>query len=209
MVKMRLRPTSRLFSTCLASGARGLSVLELVVSIAITLVIAGMAISPITRTLKTYQLNSAANQVAGIIKFTRFEAIRRNMAIKCVNSQSAAYAEANIWADNDGDGVEGATEKQILLNPNATLVSAGVVPNTSALAAAASIPTLTPISPGSDAIKFDQRGAVVASPPAVYVFYVGNTSPSGGFRAVIVLPSGSVQVWTYAGGTGNVWQQIS
>ena len=209
MVKMRLRLTSRLFSTCLASGARGLSVLELVVSLAITLVIAGMAISPITRTLKTYQLNSAANQVAGIIKFTRFEAIRRNTAIKCVNSQSAAYAEANIWADNDGDGVEGATEKQILLNPNATLVSAGVVPNTSALAAAASIPTLTPISPGSDAIKFDQRGAVVASPPAVYVFYVGNTSPSGGFRAVIVLPSGSVQVWTYAGGTGNVWQQIT
>jgi Tfp pilus assembly protein FimT len=206
---MRLRLTSRLFSTCLASGARGLSVLELVVSLAITLVIAGMAISPITRTLKTYQLNSAANQVAGIIKFTRFEAIRRNTAIKCVNSQSAAYAEANIWADNDGDGVEGATEKQILLNPNATLVSAGVVPNTSALAAAASIPTLTPISPGSDAIKFDQRGAVVASPPAVYVFYVGNTSPSGGFRAVIVLPSGSVQVWTYAGGTGNVWQQIT
>jgi len=209
MVKMRLRLTSRLFSTCLASGARGLSVLELVVSLAITLVIAGMAISPITRTLKTYQLNSAANQLAGIIKFTRFEAIRRNTAIKCVNSQSAAYAEANIWADNDGDGVEGATEKQILLNPNATLVSAGVVPNTSALAAAASIPTLTPISPGSDAIKFDQRGAVVASPPAVYVFYVGNTSPSGGFRAVIVLPSGSVQVWTYAGGTGNVWQQIT
>ena len=130
-------------------------------SLAITLVIAGMAISPITRTLKTYQLNNAANQLAGIIKFTRFEAIRRNMAIKCVNSQAGAYAEANIWADNDGDGVEGATEKQILLNPNATLVSAGVVPNTSALAAAANIPTLTPISPGSDAIKFDQRGAVV------------------------------------------------
>jgi len=209
MGKIRFRPTSRLLSSCPEIGARGLSVLELVVSLAITLVIAGMAISPITRTLKTYQLNSAANQLAGIIKFTRFEAIRRNTAIQCVNSQSAAYAEANIWADNDGDGVEGATEKQILLNPNATLVSAGVVPNTSALAAAASIPTLTPISPGSDAIKFDQRGAVVASPPAVYVFYVGNTSLSGGFRAVIVLPSGSVQVWTYAGGTGNVWQQIS
>jgi len=209
MGKIRFRPTSHLLSSCPASGARGLSVLELVVSLAITLVIAGMAISPITRTLKTYQLNSAANQLAGIIKFTRFEAIRRNTAIQCVNSQSAAYAVANIWADNDGDGVEGATEKQILLNPNATLVSAGVVPNTSALAAAASIPTLTPISPGSDAIKFDQRGAVVASPPAVYVFYVGNTSLSGGFRAVIVLPSGSVQVWTYAGGTGNVWQQIS
>jgi Tfp pilus assembly protein FimT len=208
MGKMRLSLTSSPHSTCSASSARGLSVLELVVSLAIILIISGMAIGPIAKTVKTYQLNDAANQVAGIVKFTRFEAIRRNKPIKCVNFQAAAYAEANIWADNDGDNVAGTTEKQILLSPNATLVSAGVVPNTSALAAAANIPTLTPISPG-DAIKFDQRGAVVASPPAVYVFYVGNTSPSGGFRAVIVLPSGSVQVWTYAGGTGPVWQQIS
>jgi Tfp pilus assembly protein FimT len=209
MGKMRLRPTSYPLSTRSASGAWGLSVLELVVTVAFILAISGMAVGPTTKLLKTYQLNDAASQLAGIVKFTRFEAIRRNMPIKCVNSQAGANAQANIWADNDGDNVEGATEKQILLNPNATLVSAGVVPNTSALAAAANIPTLIAISPGNDAIKFDQRGAVVASPPAVYVYYVGNTSPSGGFRAVIVLPSGSVQVWTYAGGTGNEWQQTS
>lgn len=206
---MRLRSASHLPSARSADRTQGLSVLELVVSVAIILVISSMAISPITKTLKTYQLNDAANQLAGIIKFTRFEAIRRNTPIKCVNSQAGAYAQASIWSDNDGDGVEGPTEKQILLNPNATLVPAGIVPNTAALATAANIPTLTAISPGSDAVKFDQRGAVVASPPAVYVYYVGNTSPDGGFRAVIVLPSGSVQVWTYAGGSGSAWQQIS
>jgi hypothetical protein len=131
------------------------------------------------------------------------------MPINCVNSQAGAYTPANIWSDDNGDGVEGPTEKQILLGPAATLVPAGVVPNTTALAAAANIPTLTAISPSGDAVKFDQRGAVVASPPAVYVYFVGNTSDSGGFRAVIVLPSGSVQVWTYAGGSSQVWQQIS
>jgi Tfp pilus assembly protein FimT len=209
MGMMRLRSASHLPSARSADRTQGLSVLELVVSVAIILVISSMAISPITKTLKTYQLNDAANQLAGIVKFTRFEAIRRNTPIKCVNSQAGAYAQASIWSDNDGDGAEGPTEKQILLSPNATLVSAGVVPNTAALATTANIPTLTAISPSSDAIKFDQRGAVVASPPAVYVYYVGNTSPDGGFRAVIVLPSGSVQVWTYAGGTGSAWQQIS
>jgi Tfp pilus assembly protein FimT len=209
MGKMPLRPTFHQRLTCRARWANGVSLLELVVSVAIVLVVSGMAISPITKTLKTYQLNDAASQLAGIIKFTRFEAIRRNKPIKCVNAQAAAYAQANIWSDNDGDSLEGPTEKQILLGPNATLVSAGVVPNTGALATAAKIPTLTAISPGSDAIRFDQRGAVVASPPSVYVFYVGNVSPDGGFRAVIVLPSGSVQVWTYGGGTGQAWQQIS
>jgi Tfp pilus assembly protein FimT len=209
MGMMRLRSASHLPSARSADCTQGLSVLELVVSVAIILVISSMAISPITKTLKTYQLNDAASQLAGILKFSRFEAIRKNTPINCVNSQATAYGQANIWSDDNGDGVEGPTEKQILLGPNATLVSAGVVPNTAALAAVANIPALTPISPGSGAVKFDQRGAVVASPPAVYVFYVGNTSPDGGFRAVIVLPSGSVQVWTYAGGTGSAWQQIS
>ena len=209
MAKMRFRAASHPPSVCSANRTQGLSILELVVSVAIILVISGMAISPITKTLKTYQLNDAASQLAGIIKFTRFEAIRRNMPISCVNSQAGAYAPANIWSDDNSDGVEGPTEKQILLGPAATLVSAGVVPATAALATSANIPALTAISPSSDAVKFDQRGAVVASPPAVYVYFVGNTSDSGGFRAVIVLPSGSVQVWTYAGGTGQAWQQIS
>ncbi|MGA2429741.1 MAG: GspH/FimT family pseudopilin [Candidatus Acidiferrum sp.] len=206
---MRLRAASGQLSTSSVDRVQGLSVLELVVSAAIILIISGMAITPISKTLKTYQLNDAASQLAGIIKFTRFEAIRRNTPISCVNSQAGAYTPANIWSDDNGDGVEGPTEKQILLGPAATLVPAGVVPNTTALATAASIPALTAISPSSDAVKFDQRGAVVASPPAVYVYFVGNTSDSGGFRAVIVLPSGSVQVWTYAGGTGTAWQQIS
>jgi type IV fimbrial biogenesis protein FimT len=209
MGTMCLEAASRQLSTAASRKTQGVTLLELVVSVAIIMVISGMAVPAITRTLKAYQLNDAANQVAGILKFTRFEAIRKNTPIKCVNSQAGAFAPVNIWSDNDGDGVEASTEKQILLGPNATLISSGSVPNTGALATAANLPVLTPISPASDAVKFDRRGAVLSVPSAVYVFYVGNLSNSGGFRAVIVLPSGSVQVWTYAGGTGNVWQRIS
>jgi Tfp pilus assembly protein FimT len=194
------RIASRQISKLSDYQTRGISLLELVVCLAIILAISGMAIPAITRTLKTYQLNDAANQLAGIIKFTRFEAIRRNMPISCVNSQATAYGQASIWADNDKDGLPGPTEKQILLGPNATLVAAGAVPGATALATAAGLPALTAITPNSDAIKFDQRGAVL--------FYVGNNSDSGGYRAVIVLPPGSVQVWTYVGG-GAIWQRLS
>jgi len=206
---MRLRAASFKHSTCVLAGTRGVSLLELVVSVAIILVISGMAIPAITRTLKSYQLNDAANQLAGILKFTRFEAIRRNTPIRCINSQAGAFAPANVWSDNDGDSIEESTEKQILLGSNATLVASGTVPSTGGLATAAGIPVLTAISPASDAVKFDQRGAVVAVPSAVYVFYLGNPSDPSGYRAVIVLPSGSVQVWTYAGGGGSIWQRIS
>jgi type IV fimbrial biogenesis protein FimT len=202
MGMMRLRAASRKISVSTDAKKQGVSLLELVVSLAIVLMISGMAMPTITRTLRSYQLNDAANQVAGILKFTRFEAIRKNTPIQCLNSQAGASASTSIW-------VEGPAEKQILLGPSATLVASGVVPSTGALSAAVGVPNLRAISPGSDAVKFDQRGAVVSAPPVVYVFYVGNTADSGGFRAVIVLPSGSVQVWTYAGGAGAVWQRIS
>ena len=209
MGKMRFRAASHLPSIVSVDRSQGLSTLELVVSLAIIMVISGMAVTPVTKALKTYQLNDAANQVAGILKFTRFEAIRRNTPIPCINSQAGAFTQANLWSDDNINGVEDPLEKQVLLGPSATLVSSGVVPNAVALATAIGVPTLKAINPSGDSVTFDQRGAVVANPSVVYAFYVGNTSDSGGFRAVIVLPSGSVQVWTYAGGTGSAWQQIS
>jgi Tfp pilus assembly protein FimT len=186
----------------------GLSTLELVICVGIALSISAVAIPSIGRTLRMYQLNDAASQVASILKLTRFEAIRRNTPVKCVNAQASANGPASVWSDSNWDGIAQPTEKQILLGANATLVSQAVVPSAAALAPAANVPAMTALNPGSDAIKFDQRGAV--SPSGVYVIYVGNAGGSNsGFRAVIVLPSGSVQVWTYTGGPSKVWQPLS
>jgi Tfp pilus assembly protein FimT len=195
--------------SCASSNEmRGLSTLELVVSVGIILIVSAVAIPSIGNTLRIYQLNDAATQLAGILKLTRFEAIRRNTPVNCVNAQAGPTAPANVWSDSNGDGIEQPTEKQILLNVNATLVPEAAVPSAAALATAIGVATTTAINPISDAVKFDQRGAV--NPPAVYVVYVGNLSASnGGFRAVVVLPSGSVPIWTYAGGASNVWQQLS
>jgi Tfp pilus assembly protein FimT len=185
---------------------RCLSILELVIAVFLILIISAIALPSLNKTVKTYQLNDAANQVAGILKFTRYEAIRRNSLVSCLNRQAAANSPANIWTDTIADTVEQPTEKQIVLKSAANLQPAGAVPNAAALATAVGAGVLTAVDPVSGNLAFDQRGAVI--PPAVYVFYVGNTSPDGGFRAVIVLPSGSVQVWTYAGG-GTPWQQLS
>jgi Tfp pilus assembly protein FimT len=179
---------------------------ELAVAVAIILIVSAVAIPTITRAVKNYQLNDAATQLASIIKFTRFEAIRRNSPISCVNSQIIVGGQASVWSDNNGDGVEQATETQILLSQNATLIAAASVPNTAGLATAVGVATLTTVSPTNGSIQFDQRGAVV--PAAVYVEYVADTSSSGGYRAVVVLPSGSIQVWNYAGGS-TPWQRVN
>jgi Tfp pilus assembly protein FimT len=190
------------------NGTLGLSTLELVVSLGIVLTISAIAIPSIMKTVRIYQLNDAASRVSGILKLARFEAIRRNTPVNCVNLQATPNGEANLWADSNGDGAEQATEKQIVLGLNATLVAAGSVPSAGSLAAAVGVPSVTAVNPASDSVKFDPRGAV--SPVGVYVMFVGNTSASyGGYRAVVVLPSGSVQVWTYAGSASALWQQVS
>jgi Tfp pilus assembly protein FimT len=190
----------------MARQQSGLSIWELVIVMFFILIITAIALPSLTKTVKTYRLNDAANQLAGILKFTRYEAIRRNSPVSCLNRQAAANGPANVWTDTIADTVEQPTEKQIVLNPAVNLQPAGAVPNAAALATAVGAGVLTAVNPVSGNVAFDQRGAAV--PPAVYVFYVGNTSADGGFRAVIILPSGSVQVWTYAGG-GAPWQQLS
>jgi prepilin-type N-terminal cleavage/methylation domain-containing protein len=186
--------------------ARGFSVVELAIAMAIMLILSAIAIPSMKRTLRGYQLNDAANQVAGIVKFTRFEAIRRNSPVTCVNAQNVANGPTTIWSDDNADNVAQSTEKQILLIGSMNLQPAGAVPNTGGLAAAVGAGALTAINPINGNITFDQRGAVV--PPGLYVFYVGNsTPPDVAYRAVIILPSGSVQVWTYNG--GGTWVQLS
>ena len=202
----RVAPTRRL--SRILCGSSGLSTLELVVSLGIVLVLSAIAIPSITKTMRVYQLNDAANQVAGIVKLTRFEAIRRNTPTSCVISQGVANGPANLWADSNGDSVEQDTEKQIRLGTNATLMASGAVPSAAALAPAVGVSAITALNPAGDSVRFDQRGAV--TPAGVYAIFVGNnTGPDVGFRAVVVLPSGSVQVWTYAGSASAVWQQVS
>jgi Tfp pilus assembly protein FimT len=189
-----------------AQTTRGFSLVELVIVVAFALILSAIAMPAMKRTLRGYQMNDAANQVAGIVKFTRFEAIRRNSPVTCVNTQNGANGPATIWSDDNGDNVAQSTEKQILLSSSTNLQPAGAVPNTGGLAAAVGAGALTAINPTNGNITFDQRGAVV--PPGLYVFYVGNSATANdGYRAVIILPSGSIQVWTYNG--GGTWVQLS
>jgi len=69
------------------------------------------------------------------------------------------------------------------------------------LAAAVGVPMFAPVPLANARINFDQRGG--GNPGGVYALYVGNTNaPDVGYRALILLPSGSVQIWQ-ADGQGN------
>jgi prepilin-type N-terminal cleavage/methylation domain-containing protein len=186
----------------------GFSLTELVVALAVALVLMAVGLPAFLRAYHSYQLSSAANQVAEILRLTRYEAIRLNKSVDCIIQPSGAYpGMTNLWADSNWNGTLDPTEKMILLGNSGNLVDGGGVPGTSALIASAvgSVATTAP-SPGGSLIWFDARGAVVP-PTNINIFYLASSvAPEAGYRAVLLMPSGSVQIWT-ADATGN-WQQV-
>jgi prepilin-type N-terminal cleavage/methylation domain-containing protein len=179
---------------------RGYSVVELLVSMAIISTLSAFAVPSLVRTYRAYQMDDAASQVASQLKFTRYEAIRRNNVMTCVDKTQNGYL--TMFTDYNNSGTVQGTEKQIVFSGSATLVDAASVPSSAALTAVVSAGTLTTMSPTNGTITFDGRGA--KSTAGVTVYWVGNANY--GWRAVTVMPSGSVQVWSYVTGT---WTQVS
>lgn len=194
------------------SRAEGFSLVELLIVIAIAFVLAAVAIPQALAAYRTYQLNNAATEVAGILKFTRLEAIRQNKLVT-FRSQIPAPGSTLLWTDEPtaaqpaGDGAAQPTENQILLGVGGNFVPFGGVPNTAAITAALGAPALAGLNPANAFIQFDQRGAVNA-PAGVYAICIQNTAvPTAGYRAVIVMLSGQIQVWA-ADQAGN-WIRTS
>lgn len=189
----------------------GFSTVELVVSLAVIFIASAIAIPSIMKTLRSYQLSDRASQVAGIIKLTRFDAIRRNRQVPFSFQQSGAMW--TIWDDSDGNGLPGPNEAQMILSGDIGLLGAGSAPSPANLNSGIGPGTnVTPISGSNGSVYFDQRGAVVtaggAQSAAVQAIYLGNAAdPSYGYRAVIVMPSGAVEVW--ASSSAGDWRLLS
>lgn len=188
--------------------AAGFSLTELVVAIAVALVLMAIGMPNFLRAYHAYQLTNAAQKFSDILRLTRYDAIRLNKNVNCVIKPDAADpTRTDVFADENGDTLPGPLEKIILLDNGGNLVDSGVVPGTAALLAAANV-TSVPITPppGNATITFDSRGAVNPA-TAVNVFYLGSpNSAEAGFRAVLLMPAGSIQMWT--GDASGTWRHL-
>jgi Tfp pilus assembly protein FimT len=185
----------------------GFSLTELVVALLVAMILMAVGLPAFLRAYHSYQLSSAASQVADVLRLTRYEAIRLNTPVQCMIKPSPRFpGMTEIWADSNANGLLDATEKMALLGSGGNLVDSGTVPATGALIAnAVGAIAATAPSPAGSAVSFDARGAVVP-PTNVNVFYLASSvAPDAGYRAVLLMPAGSIQIWTADGG-GN-WQQ--
>ena len=189
------------------SQQRGYSIVELLVSLAVISILSALAAPSLVRTYRSYQMDDVASQVASQIQFVRYEAIRRNNAIQCLNNPQGAQGLLTIFGvDPKAPNNNLQTNERRMIfaaNAIATLATSAAVSNSGSLAALVNAGTLTTVPPTNGTVTFDGRGAKTA-PAGVSVYWVGNAAY--GWRAVTVMPSGSVQVWSSATGT---WKQAS
>jgi Tfp pilus assembly protein FimT len=189
----------------------GFSLTELVVVVAVAMILMAVALPAFLRAYHSYELSGAANQMADILRLTRYEAIRLNKPIACIIQPAAdGPGMTDLWADSNGNRQMDPTEKMILLGNPGNLVDPGSVPNTSGLItmAVAGVATTAPPAGGTTNIWFDARGALTApTNQNVNVFYLAsNIAPEAGYRAVLLMPAGSIQIWT--GDVNGNWQQL-
>jgi Tfp pilus assembly protein FimT len=182
---------------------------ELAVSLTVLLILTAIAIPSLMYSFRTYQLNDAAARVSDMLKFTRFEAVRRNRQV-CFLMQVSGTGWI-IGTDSNCSGTFDASEKQQVIAGFATLLASGVAPSPSAISTALGGASLTTKSGSNGSITFDARGAIRVGgnvSNTIFVFYIGSTTdPEFGYRAVVLVPSGNIQIWTAP--AGGPWQQIS
>ena len=183
---------------------------ELVVSMCVLVILTSMAIPSLMHSLRTYQLSDTAGRLSDMLKFTRFEAVRRN---KTVPLQLKQFGNDWVaWADIDNDGNLDTIEKQFRISGFVTLLPAGGgPPPPTAITNTLNVGALTPTPANPGPLQFDARGAVRVNNTLtanVYVFYVGGAANPDefGYRAVILLPSGATQVWTAP--AGGPWRRV-
>lgn len=196
------------------SRNRGFSMVELAVSMTVLLILTAMAIPSLMRSFRTYQLNDAAGRVSDQLKFTRFEAIRQNKQISFLMQKPGS--SWIVGTDANGNASIDPGERQYVMAGFATLLPAGgspgpPSPGAIATALGVAVAALKTLSGGPGTVTFDARGAIRVGgsvSTSVFVFYVGSDAdPEFGYRAVVLLPSGSVQIWTTP--AGGVWQRSS
>jgi prepilin-type N-terminal cleavage/methylation domain-containing protein len=181
-----------------AKTARGFSVVELVVVLAIILVLSSIAIPSLMSSMRTYRISSSASSLSALLQRARFEAIRQNKVMnvrtKVVGGNTAVYIDLNNNSQMDPD------EPMLMQTSDIQFMAAGgSVPGP----ASTGFPTaVTPAWP----IIFDTRGTLNTPAAIPVIYYLGNPAgPNVFYSAVTVTQMGQIKAWTApAGGSWSM-----
>ncbi len=100
-------------------GGKGFTLIELMVTIAIAGILAGLAAPSFSDTIKNNRMTSHFNELLSFLSYARSEAVKRNSSVtvcKSISGSSCGGEWHNGWivfVDNDNDGRVDATDQVI------------------------------------------------------------------------------------------------
>jgi type IV fimbrial biogenesis protein FimT len=174
----------------------GYSLIEMMMTLAIGLILVGVALPMLYGAIQSYRLNSVAQQTASLIELARYSAIRRNSVVSLLTTTQ--NGNTVFFIDLDGDGALDANEPLVMLPSDIKIANA-----------ASSLPD--PASTGinntqnfAGTITFDYRGTVNfpgGGATGAYFLALAYVNPDPyGFRAITLIPMGQTRVWKAVAG---------
>ena len=201
------------------SGERGFSLLELVIVLAVSLVVAAMAVPNFISAVRSAHLKGAISDFSGLLQAERIRAVDGD------NFYSAYVLTGNPeqgFVDIAGKGATTIDPKDPVIQINNEVIQqpVGSAPKTASLKTlflpANATVALYDGSVSTNPITFGPRGLPcyvgggqvcktrIAAGDVSYWIFFQNTS-SLGWGAVTVTPAGRIQRWSYSGGAAGTW----
>lgn len=182
--------------------ARGFSVLELLVVVAVGLVVAALAMPNVMTAVANMRLRSATSNISGLVQDGRMNSVKRNRRTDILFSmQNNARV---LYADFDLSGGFSSSDRAIqipaTINNTDPASGPGAIPDTTL--------GFTPDYSNSLPISFNSRGlpcrfASGTCTLASFVLYFNETRAlGGGWAAVSISRAGRIKTWYW---NGNSW----
>lgn len=197
----------------LHASTAGFSIIELMISVSVILVLAGMAIPTTLNTINNIVIRNEVVDFSGLVQAARMQSVRKNTFYTIVANSSSGNDIA-YFVDLQKSGSYSAGDPVVQWR-NVT-VSAGTgagAPGESAFETSLGFGFNTGL-PTTDA-----RGLPCAvplggstcpeTPGSGFIIYFSNQTVFGStnWAALVVTPSGRAQVWSYSGGSSGNWVQ--
>jgi prepilin-type N-terminal cleavage/methylation domain-containing protein len=207
----------------------GFSLIEIVVVLIISLILAAMAIPGILSSMRGARIRGAASDYAGLLEQARIYSIRDNryystyvLAASGTTPQSAyvdMLPKGSTGASGNGGTSIASGDPLITISSEIAVEPLANAPNTNNLKSQL-LPATTPVTPTDTSVTaatFGPRGLPCTSVsltggsvcdssggPTAYWTFLEDTKNST-WQAVTITPAGRIQKWFY---TGTVWQKL-
>ncbi len=197
---------------------RGFSLLELMIVVAITMTVMGIAIPKFLTAYYTVRLKAACADLSGLMQKGRIQAARENAVFQVLytaGSPQAAYVDMNNDQQWDGNAsVNGVTQSEPIIYLNQSITVPTSAPSGTGAptpyvlvgdSSTANYDNATTLGWSARGLPCAYAGGVCATPSAGYfVYYVKDQRPTGnGWGAVVVTRTGRTKVVTW---NGAAWQ---